>query len=148
MQREWSALSQIGALSTYGSPFLPHPNGPNTRRRSNTTSSGLFGGLTSMLGSGNAVQSAEWRGWQWERPYDSPILDYCFWRFVLGFSFLVHSISVILTIYCTYARFMKNFPGLNEAKDVYWTDQIQTFFDSFAERNLSSTRERSEITKR
>jgi hypothetical protein len=39
-------------------------------------------------------------------------------------------------------------PALREAKPEYWTDQIQPFFDSFAERDLSTTKERSEVTKR
>jgi hypothetical protein len=121
MQREWSSLAQIGTLSTYGSPFLPYPNGPNTKRHIAPT--GFMGGMFSVLG-GSATPGAEWRGWEWERPESSPMLAFMFTKFV------------------------KNFPGLDTVKDAYWTDQIQAFFDSFAERNLSTTRERSEITKR
>lgn len=60
----------------------------------------------------------------WEQPVDAPILSYLFNRFIYGF------------------------PGLRDAKREYWTDNIQPFFDGFAQRNLSWTRERSEITKR
>lgn len=45
-------------------------------------------------------------------------------------------------------RFIFNFPALRLAKTEYWTEQIQPFFDSFAERDLSTTKERSEVTKR
>jgi len=45
-------------------------------------------------------------------------------------------------------RFLANLPALRTAKESYWTDQIQPFIDSFAERDLSSTKERGEITKR
>ena len=45
-------------------------------------------------------------------------------------------------------RFIKEAPVMREAKKEYWTDQIQPFFDSFAERDLSTTQERSEVTKR
>jgi len=45
-------------------------------------------------------------------------------------------------------RFLANLPALRNAKESYWTDQIQPFIDSFAERDLSSTKERGEITKR
>jgi hypothetical protein len=37
-----------------------------------------------------------------------------------------------------------NMPGLSSAKPAYWQEQIQPFFDSFAERDLSSTVERGE----
>lgn len=45
-------------------------------------------------------------------------------------------------------RFIYNLPALREAKREFWTDRIQPFFDSFAERDLSTTSERSEVTKR
>ena len=45
-------------------------------------------------------------------------------------------------------RFILQFPGLNEAPLKFWQERIQPFFDSFAERGFSTTRERSEITKR
>jgi hypothetical protein len=31
LQREMSALSQIGTLAKYGPPFAPHANGPNSK---------------------------------------------------------------------------------------------------------------------
>lgn len=44
--------------------------------------------------------------------------------------------------------FLYNMPGLRNAKLEYWQENIQPFFDSFAERDLSSTVERGEVTKR
>lgn len=45
-------------------------------------------------------------------------------------------------------RFVKTLPALRMAKDEYWTNQIQPFQDSFAERDLSTSQERDEVTKR
>ncbi|GAA5869290.1 hypothetical protein JCM1840_004346 [Sporobolomyces johnsonii] len=123
IQREFSALSQIGTLSQYGPPFLPHANGPNSRPASadSKKSSGFFG----FLG-GKEKKDPEWEGYTWDegQVIESPVCQYLYWRFVY------------------------NLPALRTAKPSYWTDQIQPFFDSFAERDLSSTRERGEITKR
>lgn len=131
MQREWSALSQIGALALYGTPFLNHPTGPKSKPEAPAKASGgLFASLP-IIGGGKkleaATPAAQQNGYQestWDKPTDPPILRYLFYRFI------------------------KNFPGLDEAKEEYWTDRIQPFFDSFAERNFSVTRERGEVTKR
>jgi hypothetical protein len=45
-------------------------------------------------------------------------------------------------------RFIYNLPALRLAKTEYWKDQIQPFWDSLAEKDLSTTIERSEVTKR
>ncbi|GAA5956736.1 hypothetical protein JCM21900_002166 [Sporobolomyces salmonicolor] len=123
IQREFSALSQIGTLSKYGPPFLPFAYGPNSRPDSagSKKSSGFLG----FLG-GKEKKDPEWEGYNWdeEQVIESPICQYLYWRFVY------------------------NLPALRTARPSYWTDQIQPFFDSFAERDLSSTRERGEITKR
>ncbi|KAK4703173.1 hypothetical protein P7C70_g3044, partial [Phenoliferia sp. Uapishka_3] len=125
LQREWSALSRIGTLTPFGPPFLPHPNGPNTRPLLDTTkSSSIF---SSLWGGGVVDQrNKEWESFEWkeEDVVDSPVLRYLFWRFIA------------------------NAPALRDAKKEYWTDQIQPFFDSFAERGFSTTQERNEVTKR
>jgi hypothetical protein len=123
MQREFSLLSQIGTLANYGQPFLPHPSGPNTRPLTQQSSGRLFGYFSS---GGSTLRKPGWDEYQWKghNLEESPILRYLYWRFVY------------------------NFPALRLAKSEYWTQQIQPFFDSFAERDLSTTRERSEVTKR
>ncbi|GAA5959308.1 hypothetical protein JCM3765_006555 [Sporobolomyces pararoseus] len=124
-QREFSALSQIGTLSHYGDPFLPHANGPNSRPRELRDQEGK--GWLSFLGGGvDKEREKEWQSYEWddENVLDSPVCRYLYWRFIA------------------------NMPALRTAKPTYWTDQIQPFFDSFAERDLSSTKERGEITKR
>lgn len=118
MQREWSALSQIGALTLYGDPFLSHSTGP--RSKPEPTAEG--GGLFSFLSRGSNPTNS--RIENWDQPLDPPLLSYEFFRFI------------------------QNLPCLREAPLKYWQDRIQPFFDSFAERNLSNTKERSEVTKR
>ncbi|GAA6024859.1 hypothetical protein JCM11491_005677 [Sporobolomyces phaffii] len=124
-QREFSALSQIGTLSRYGDPFLPHPNGPNSKPAGlrDQEARGWFSFLSAGV---DKDREREWAGFEWddENVVDSPVCRYLYWRFIA------------------------NMPALRTAKPSYWTDQIQPFFDSFAERDLSSTKERGEITKR
>ncbi|GAA5887625.1 hypothetical protein JCM16303_001452 [Sporobolomyces ruberrimus] len=124
-QREFSALSQIGTLSHYGDPFHPYANGPNSRPAELRAQEGK--GWFSFLGGGvDTEREKEWAGYEWdeENVVDSPVCRYLYWRFIA------------------------NLPALRTAKPTYWTDQIQPFIDSFAERDLSSTKERGEITKR
>ncbi|KAM0749704.1 hypothetical protein T439DRAFT_381276 [Meredithblackwellia eburnea MCA 4105] len=123
IQREWSALSKIGTLTVYGDPFLKHANGPNSRPQNGSKSGGMLSGI---LGPGEVKRKAGWEGYRWNEGdvLDSPVLRYMYWRFI------------------------KNAPVLRDAKREYWTDQIQPLFDSFAERDLSTTKERSEVTKR
>ncbi|BGP58145.1 hypothetical protein JCM8202v2_005806 [Rhodotorula sphaerocarpa] len=144
LQREMSALSQIGTLAKYGPPFAPHANGPNSRPTATTPGAegkrpplapakssflgGIFGGGGGSGGSGGSKdkKDAQFEGYRWSPAdvEDSPIYQYLFWRFIY------------------------NMPALDSAKPEYWQEQIQPFFDSFAERDLSSTVERGEITKR
>ncbi|SCV70931.1 BQ2448_3693 [Microbotryum intermedium] len=125
IQREGSALSKIGALTVYGEPFLPHPNGPNSRPRHLAPQGG---GLLSMvgMGGGEVKREAGFENYEWKegQNLESPVLRYLFWRFLY------------------------HMPVLREAKPEYWTDRIQPFWDSFMERDLSTTAERAEITKR
>ncbi|GAA6059871.1 hypothetical protein JCM10212_007076 [Sporobolomyces blumeae] len=123
-QREFSALSQIGTLSNYGAPFLPHANGPNSRPPDLVEKKGSWFGF--LGATSNQERAKEWEGYAWddEGVVDSPLCRYLFYRFI------------------------ENMPALRTAKPTYWSEQIQQFFDSFAERDLSSTKERGEITKR
>ena len=124
MQREWSSLSQIGALALYGSPYLNHPTGPRSKPGANNADKkGLFSlPLRSSSSSKKSDTSGELN--DWDQPLPPTLLSYLHWRFIY------------------------NFPALNEAPIKFWQLRIQPFFDSFAERNLSSTRERSQITQR
>ncbi|GAA5851019.1 hypothetical protein JCM3766R1_007104 [Sporobolomyces carnicolor] len=125
-QREFSALSQIGTLSQYGDPFVPYANGPNSRPRELREQEGR-GWFSFLGGSGiDKEREKEWQGFEWrdDNVVESPLCRYLYWRFIA------------------------NLPALRTAKPTYWTDQIQPFIDSFAERDLSSTKERGEITKR
>lgn len=45
-------------------------------------------------------------------------------------------------------RFILHLPVLRLAPNSYWTDHIQPFWDSLAEKDLSTTVERDEVTKR
>ncbi|GAA5931207.1 uncharacterized protein JCM15063_002576 [Sporobolomyces koalae] len=126
-QREFSALSQIGTLSHYGDPFLPYANGPNSKPKELREQEGK--GWFSFLGAAGGIdkeREKEWQAYEWDEDnvIESPLCRYLYWRFI------------------------KNMPVLRTAKQTYWTDQIQPFIDSFAERDLSSTKERGEITKR
>lgn len=130
ISRELSLLSQIGTTSTYGSPFLPHPNGPNSAPPlTSATSSSSF--LTSFLPSSSTSSSSNpikpgWENYQYSLPAPnqrSPILSFLFHNFVI------------------------TLPALRLAKKDYW-EGIQRFLDSFAERDLSSGEERGEVTKR
>ncbi|BGP72928.1 hypothetical protein NBRC10513v2_006332 [Rhodotorula toruloides] len=123
MQKEFSALSQVGTLTRYGNPFLSVATGPNSKpRRAEETKGGLFG----LLGGGGEKRDPAFEGYRWDEDdvEDSPICQYLYWRFLY------------------------NMPGLRNAKLEYWQENIQPFFDSFAERDLSSTVERGEVTKR
>ncbi|KDE09124.1 hypothetical protein MVLG_00839 [Microbotryum lychnidis-dioicae p1A1 Lamole] len=126
IQREGSALSKIGALTVYGEPFLPHPNGPNSRPRHLVPQSGGWLSMVGMGGAGEVKREAGFENYEWEegQNLESPVLRYLFWRFLY------------------------HMPVLREAKPEYWTDRIQPFWDSFMERDLSTTAERAEITKR
>ncbi|GAA5912338.1 hypothetical protein JCM8208_003330 [Rhodotorula glutinis] len=131
LQYEFSALSQIGTLSAYGSPFLPFANGPNSRPAtapSPKPTSRFFGLLPGSSSSSPkpASRDAQFIGYEWD-PHDvkrSPLCAYLFERFV------------------------HQMPGLRGAKDEYWGEHWQKFIDGFAECDLSSTVERGEITKR
>ncbi|GEM12402.1 PX domain-containing protein, partial [Rhodotorula toruloides] len=123
MQKEFSALSQVGTLTRYGNPFLSVATGPNSKpRRTEEAKGGLFG----LLGGGGDKRDPGFDGYRWDEDdvEDSPICQYLYWRFLY------------------------NMPGLRNAKLEYWQENIQPFFDSFAERDLSSTVERGEVTKR
>ncbi|GAA5877826.1 hypothetical protein JCM3774_000188 [Rhodotorula dairenensis] len=126
LQREMSALSQIGALAKYGPPFAPHANGPNSRPEAGTPAQKKSGFLGGLFGGGKDKKDNQFDGYTWDPASvdESPVYQYLFWRFIY------------------------NMPGLSSAKPLYWQAQIQPFFDSFAERDLSSTVERGEITKR
>lgn len=140
-----SALSQIGTLAKYGPPFAPHANGPNSKPAKSTptqTKSGFLGGL---LGGGKDKRDHQFVGYTWD-PHsveESPVYQYLFWRCVTP-----PRESPDIGSHSTRCRFIYNMPGLSSAKPAYWQEQIQPFFDSFAERDLSSTVERGEITKR
>ncbi|KAI5479440.1 PX domain-containing protein [Pseudohyphozyma bogoriensis] len=109
-------------LAHYGEPFLPYPNGPNSRPPAEDVQKGGYFGF---WGGGPVKRKEGWEDYHWEKgDEDSPVLRYMCWRFIY------------------------NFPVLRTAKREYWTDHIQPFFDSFAERDLSTTKERSEVTKR
>ncbi|GAA6021527.1 hypothetical protein JCM10207_005791 [Rhodosporidiobolus poonsookiae] len=141
LQHEFSSLSQIGTLAKYGTPFAPHANGPNSRpppsaaqglkppqiQRKGSSFFGVFGGgkeKEKEKGKGEEGKG-QFEGYVWdkERVEESPVCQYLFWRFIY------------------------NAPALRSAKPTYWTE-IQHFIDSFAERDLSSTVERGEVTKR
>ncbi|GAA6055274.1 hypothetical protein JCM3770_001520, partial [Rhodotorula araucariae] len=140
LQYEFSALSQIGTLAGYGPPFLPHANGPNSRppppgARDDAANkrAGPGGSLTlfGLLSGSSRAPAAprrdpQFAGYAWTpgAVAPSPLCAYLF------------------------ARFVHAMPGLRGAKQEYWTDHVQPFFDSFAERDLSATIERGEITKR
>ncbi|GAA5866451.1 hypothetical protein JCM8547_000629 [Rhodosporidiobolus lusitaniae] len=126
LQHEFGLLSQIGTLAKYDSPFLPHANGPNSRPPAAAGSSRGSGFLGFGGGGKKEKTDPHFAGYVWDKDkvQDSPINQYLFWRFIY------------------------NAPALRSAKPIYWTDQIQPFFDSFAERDLSSTVERGEVTKR
>lgn len=69
MQREWSALGQIGELAMFGAPFLPHPTGPLSKPgASSAGSSGLFGFGKKAAKKGEIPE--------WEKPLQPIILDY------------------------------------------------------------------------
>ncbi|GAA5857428.1 hypothetical protein JCM9279_002509 [Rhodotorula babjevae] len=128
LQYEFSALSQIGTLSAYGSPFLPFANGPNSRPASapSPKPASRFFGLLSSSSPKPALRDAQFVGYEWD-PSEvarSPLCAYLFERFV------------------------HQMPGLRGAKDEYWGEHWQKFIDGFAECDLSSTVERGEITKR
>ncbi|BGP10521.1 hypothetical protein JCM10049v2_006413 [Rhodotorula toruloides] len=123
MQKEFSALSKVGTLTRYGNPFLSVATGPNSKpRRADEAKGGWFG----LLGGGAEKRDPAFEGYRWDEEdvEDSPICQYLYWRFLY------------------------NMPGLRNAKLEYWQENIQPFFDSFAERDLSSTVERGEVTKR
>ncbi|GAA5979388.1 hypothetical protein JCM11641_005020 [Rhodosporidiobolus odoratus] len=129
LQRELGSLSQIGTLAKYGDPFLPHANGPCSRPSSLAPLHKTGGsGFLSFLGGGTAKEQKDpqFEGYVWDEKKvgESPLCQYLFWRFI------------------------HNAPALCNAKPNYWSDLIQPFFDSFAEKDLSSTVERGEITKR
>ncbi|BGP51608.1 hypothetical protein JCM10450v2_007558 [Rhodotorula kratochvilovae] len=134
LQYEFSALSQIGTLAGYGPPFLPHANGPNSRpppssSKPTSTSSGggsRFFGLLGPSAPKPPSRDPQFAGYTWSSASlaPSPLCSYLF------------------------ARFVHAMPGLRGAKSEYWTEHVQPFFDTFAERDLSSTIERGEITKR
>ncbi|GAA5905179.1 hypothetical protein JCM6882_000401 [Rhodosporidiobolus microsporus] len=133
LQHEWSLLSHIGTLAKYPSPpFLPHANGPHSRPPPPNAPAPTGKGFSRFFGGGGGEKKAveekdpQFVGYVWDREKveESPVNSYLFWRFVY------------------------NAPALRLAKPTYWTEQIQPFIDSFAERDLSSTVERGEITKR
>ncbi|BGP20027.1 hypothetical protein JCM10213_000591 [Rhodosporidiobolus nylandii] len=137
LQREFTSLSSIGTLSTYGPPFLPHANGPNSRPLPSSASAertkkkgsgflGMFGGGGGGGGEVGEAKDPQFEGYVWDPAgvQDSPMCEYLFWRFIY------------------------NAPALRSAKPEYWTEGIQAFWDSFAEKDLSSTVERGEVTKR
>ncbi|GAA5989987.1 hypothetical protein JCM10908_002410 [Rhodotorula pacifica] len=127
LQREMSALSQIGTLAKYGPPFAAHANGPNSKPAPATPTHQKSGFLGGLFGGGQKERKDhQFDGYKWDSATveESPVYQYLFWRFIY------------------------NMPGLSSAKPSYWQEQIQPFFDSFAERDLSSTVERGEITKR
>lgn len=83
MSREGSLLSGIGTLSQYGSPFLPHPNGPNSRpaHLSKRSDGGFLGGwLGGGGGSGGKMEGFQNYRWDEEKAELSPVLKYLFWR--------------------------------------------------------------------
>ncbi|GAA5827582.1 hypothetical protein JCM11251_001743 [Rhodosporidiobolus azoricus] len=137
LQHEWSLLSHIGTLAKYPSPpFLPYANGPHSRPAPPPAPVRTASGLSRLFGGGAGGEAKksleekerdwEFRGYVWakDKVEESPVNSFLFWRFVY------------------------NAPALRLAKPTYWTEQIQPFIDSFAERDLSSTVERGEITKR
>ena len=105
MQREWSSLSQIGALTLYGDPFLPQPTGPRSKPQVTETKSGILSYLTRSNSSSKLSNSKHIL--DWDQPLNPPLLKYEFFRFI------------------------KNFPCLREANLDYWQERIQPFFDSF-----------------
>lgn len=81
LQREWSALSKIGTLANYGSPFLPHPNGPNSRPQLVKKSSRIFG----FFNGAEEKRKPGWEDFVWDSDVDvpdSPALRYLYWRYV------------------------------------------------------------------
>lgn len=78
--RQFSQLSTIGALSYYGSPFLPHPNGPNSKPKSEKNESK---GILSWMSRNKATEiKSGWENYEWKRDdeNDSPILSFLFER--------------------------------------------------------------------
>ncbi|KAK4053580.1 hypothetical protein OIO90_003817 [Microbotryomycetes sp. JL221] len=121
MSHEGAALSKVGQLAAYGYPFLSHPNGPNSRLNFVQDKGGLLARFSGPKGPQAGYEDFEWSK---DDLVSSPILRYLYWRFIY------------------------NLPPLNGAKQSYWTDYIQVFWDSFTEKDLSTTLERSEVTKR
>ncbi|GJN93987.1 hypothetical protein Rhopal_007050-T1 [Rhodotorula paludigena] len=122
LQHEFSALSSIGTLSAYGPPFLPHANGPNSRPapppKPQRTGSARLLGLLTGGGGGEGK----------DKDKDVQFAGYVWDKSKVGESPV-----------CQYLYW--------SAQDSYWHDW-QQFIDSFAERDLSSTVERGEVTKR
>ncbi|KAM0785987.1 hypothetical protein ACM66B_006805 [Microbotryomycetes sp. NB124-2] len=121
MSHEGAALSKVGQLAAYGYPFLSHPNGPNSRLHFVEQKGGLLSRFSGAKGPQAGYEDFEWHE---DELVSSPILRYLYWRFIY------------------------NLPPLNGAKRNYWTDHIQVFWDSFTEKDLSTTLERAEVTKR
>ncbi|KAK4046130.1 hypothetical protein OIV83_006326 [Microbotryomycetes sp. JL201] len=121
MSHEGSALSKVGQLAAYGYPFLSHPNGPNSRLKFVQDKGGLLSRFSGPKGPQPGYEDFEWHE---DELVSSPVLRYLYWRFIY------------------------NLPPLNGAKRNYWTDHIQVFWDSFTEKDLSTTLERAEVTKR
>lgn len=79
MQKEFSALSQVGTLTRYGNPFLSVATGPNSKpRRAEEAKGGLFG----LLGGGAEKRDPAFEGYRWDEEdvEDSPICQYLYWR--------------------------------------------------------------------
>lgn len=78
--REFSQLSTVGGLSYYGRPFLPHPNGPNSRPRTLINESR---GMLSWISRSKVPETkVGWEDYEWKREEEngSPILSFLFER--------------------------------------------------------------------
>jgi hypothetical protein len=60
-----------------GKPFLPYPNGPNSRPSQEAKKAGWFGG-------GSSKRKEGWENYEWEQNERDvmPTTRYMFWRFV------------------------------------------------------------------
>ncbi|GAA98829.1 uncharacterized protein L969DRAFT_51051 [Mixia osmundae IAM 14324] len=76
MQREFSALSQVGELALYGAPFADHATGPLSKPKS---------AKKGLLGFGGGAKKDDVDLQNWDVPLDPPILRYLFWRFLYHF---------------------------------------------------------------